>query len=103
MSPWQASSGVVSLCKEPAKESPGAAQFLLLGALDSKTKWHITKLLCRREEAALTLCEVMGLVLPKPDSEGTMQWIGGWRVEEHRLTGTLREAAERSSPIQPQG
>lgn len=36
-----------------------------------------------------TLCEVMGLVLPKPDSKGAMQRIRGWWVEEHGLTGTL--------------
>lgn len=54
-----------------------------------------------REEVTPTLCEVVGLVLPEPDSKGAMQWIRGWRVEEHGLTGTLWRGAELSSPVWP--
>lgn len=54
-----------------------------------------------REEVAPTLCEVVGLVLPEPDSKGAMQRIRGWWVEEHGLTGTLWRAAELSSSVWP--
>lgn len=71
--------------------------------MDSQAIKNFTKLPRRVEEAALTLREVVGLVLPKPDSKGAVQQIRGRRVEEHRLTGALWEAAELSSPVQPRG
>lgn len=54
-----------------------------------------------RGEAGLTLCEVMGLVLPKSDSKRAMQRIRGRWVEEHGLTGTLWEATEVILSVQP--